>query len=204
MKLSDIQNKIKALQGEQAATEKMINDFPAELPEPALLVWHNSKLSEFGMIYKVKSLDEAKDIINAWGNYVLLLNLSKGTFTTFRTPEHQPERGEKSLTPVFPVKVDVSQFNLEFEFYAMVNGHLLSVSVEFEFQAGFERYARVTWRKHANNYGETWVTDVSFSAPAFTGYRFIKWASGGNDSPNSFSLYWESAESLSDLFAEGF
>lgn len=206
MKPNDIQEKIKALQAEQAATEAMINDYPSDLPNPNLLVWHHSKLSEFGMIFKVKTLDEVIDIIGTWWNHsqveILPLNLSRGTFTSFKTPAHEPERGEKTSEAVFPVTVKVSKWNIEFKFYAMIAGHLLSVDVEFEYNSGFEKYARVTWKKHANNYGDTWVDDVRIITPAFTGYKSIKWASGSRETPNDFTLYWTDADNLLDFFTE--
>lgn len=206
MKPNDILNKIEALKAEQAATEAMLNDYPSDMREPDLLVWHHSKLSEFGMIFKIKTLDEALDIIGAWWNHpqveILPLSLSRGTFTTFRTPAHEIERGQKTSEPVFPVTVKVSKWNLVFEFYAMIEGHLISVDVEFEYNSPFQQYARVTWRNHANNHGDKWVTDVSLEAPAFTGYQRIKWGSGSNETPNDFTLYWPNAESMLDLFNE--
>ena len=200
MKTNEIKAKIEKLQAEQAATARLEKDYPSSLPEIDFLFWHNSNLCEFSVSHKVKDLEEAKIKIMQYQDYILPLELSKGTFTTFRTPEHKPERGQKESRPVFPVTVKVSKYNLTFEFYAIVEGHLLSVDVEFEFQSGFERFARVMWKSHANNYGEKWVTDVRLSTPAFVGYKYIKWATG-REYPNDFTLYWENVERLDQIFA---
>lgn len=213
MKTNDIQAKIEKLQAEQEALNVLMSVYPSDLPEPDLIVWHNSKLSEFGLIFKIKTLDEARGVIGTLWNHpqvqILPLSLSKGTFTTFRTPEHETERGEKSSRPVFPVIVDVNEWEIEFKFYATLEGHLLSITVETEHGSGFQRYASVRFQTtyHTSKTGrETVHTDKSIvilNAPAFQGYERIKWW-GSGDHPNEHTLYFPHAESLDDLFAEGF
>lgn len=206
--MKDFKAEIQKLQAEQAAMETLQADYPADLRQPDLLVWHHSKLCEFGVIYKVKTLAEAIDLITTIWNHrsidILPLRLLKGTFTSFVTPYHDHDKG--TLKPVFPVTVAVSKWGVKFEFYAMMGDHLLSIDVEFEYGASTYNTARVEWRTRTS-YGEKVVEDVRIVYPAFR-YdgqytKFIKWASGDHDTPNSFTLYWEDATSLSGIFADG-
>jgi len=195
----NIKEKVEKLQAEAEATNSLLADLPADLPEVDSLCWHNSSLSEFGITNKVNTLEEAKEKINQWMPYILPLQFQRGTFTSFRTSQHKPENNVKTTENIFPVTVKVSQWNLTFEFYAMIKDHLVSVDIEFEFRAGFEQFARVSWKTELH-YEEKYVKDVYLHSPAFSTHKEIKWASAGNEYPNSYTMYWQDKIKFEDMF----
>jgi len=208
MKTDQIKAKIEKLQAEAQAVEQLNADLPADLPQPDSLCWQNSSLCEFSYSHKVKTVSEVKAIVNQWTRYILPLNLSKGTFTTFRTPEHKPERGEKTSEPVYPITVKVDHFGLGFDFYAKVGNHLLSVSIDFDYGANFHQLASVrfdvveTTSRQGRKTQHIDKTTTILSAPGFNVDKKIKWAQGSGDYPNDFTLYWR--EGFISLFDEIF
>lgn len=197
MKVNDIKSKIADLNKEQAATEQLVKDLPEDFPEPDSLCWHHSSLCEYSMTYHFKDLDEARAMVDRFAGYILPLFLYRGTFTGFRTPEHEREQGATE-TPVMPIKVDVDQHGLEFEFYTLVNGHLLSIGIKLD--NGWQRLARPLFRTWHGRYVAK--DGTSLFADGFQGYKHIKWAAGSREYPNSFTLYWPEGYQFDDIFTE--
>jgi len=205
MKTNDIQAKIKKLQAEQNATENLMAVLPTEFQNPDLLVWHNSKLSEFSLHFYVTNLDEAKTWVNRWAKFTLPLRLSKGLFTSFLTDAHNDDNGASrgcnvTNTPVNPVTVKVDKWGLKFELYALVEGHLLRIAIEFKHGSAFQQYAGVQYRLTGSGDYKR-VESQRLFAPAFVGHNQIRWASGSNDCPSSYTIYWNANTKFEDIFS---
>lgn len=195
----EFQDKINNLKAEEEALNTMVRDYPSNMPEPSLVVWHNSSLSEFGLIFKVKTMEEVKNLVDLWNPYILPLQYYKGNFTGFRTPMHKQERGEPK--DIYPVTYKISQFGEEFEFYALVNNHLLNVSLEFEFRT-YSGLASL--RQEVKRYrGEITERTTFLNASGFKDYKSVKWWSSP-EYANSFTLYWskDTVNKFDDIFAE--
>lgn len=188
--MKNFDEQIEKLQKEKEATEKFFHDLPKNLQNPDSFCWHNSKLCEFSIGYEFKNIEEVYPWYKKFKKYILPLELRSGWYTSFLTKKHPIEENVKNITAVFPITVGVSTHELVFEFYAYINGHLISVDLKSAFRSGFERYARVSYNTELH-YGEKYVKDVRLHTPAFSNHQEIKWAKGGNEYPNHYTMYWD-------------
>ncbi len=173
---NNLQEKIEKLQAEQKAQEILLTSLENHnFPNPNLSVWQNSKLSKFGLIYKIKNFEEVRPLILAFESFILPLNLTKGTFTTFRTNEHPEEKGLQVNKSVFPVTCNVSTYGVKFEFYIMIDGMLISIDIEFDYGTNFHKVASVYYRMQGRNQESKYVEMESVRLhTALIDYKFIK------------------------------
>ena len=68
--------------------------FPTELPEPRMVVYHNSTLSMLSIHYEFDNIENAYEIIEAFAPYTLplLMHKAKGEPTRFLTRAHETKQ----------------------------------------------------------------------------------------------------------------
>lgn len=192
-----IDQQIAKLQNEKAAYESLFAGLPVGFPQPWVSCWHGTKRCDFSMTYKVQTLSEAMTLFKAIKSLigVMSLTLVNDGFLSFQTMAHEPSRNKATRTPVLPLTVSVSQHEMSINFWSATEKHLLSFSIKV---ADFKSCAFITYYQYR---AHTKVERVTLHAPAFKDYKPIKWWSP-KDSPNSFTLYWDSVSDVDDIFAE--
>lgn len=204
-KLQSLNENIKKLEKEAKATRKLFRELPPELPEANSICYHNSKsYGEFSFTYYANTMEEILKLIEIWWPYILPMQLTKGTFTSFYASGHfGDERNIKTTQDVFPVTAKVSHNNFKFEAYAMVNGHFLNLDFgsAFRTEHNFRQYAYVSYETTIS-YGEKYVKSCYLHQEGFSQCEQIKWGSGGPQYPNDYTLYWTPDHTLETIFRE--
>lgn len=199
MKLSEqvqkIQDQQARLEAEKSALESLAASLKPDFPDPARVIWFHSKLNEYRICYDVDTLPEALELVKAIWNMAEVppAYLLKNGCTSFRTIAHKPETGTQ--TPVYPLTVKVSKWDMVLEFYIVINDQLVSVDIKVK---NFFQHAHVSFYQYRPH---TKVERVHLEAPSFRDYQFIKWWST-RDEPNDFTMYWTNIKSLDDILKE--
>lgn len=196
MKTNDIQDRIEKLQAEQIATQNFMNDLPQVFQAVDSLCWygHRNASAEFAMTFYVSTLEEVKTWVNRWDEFILSTSIYKDGMTTAFYNQESEKFDSDDL--VNPVVVTVSKYGLQFEFYAMIKGHLIKVYLKMD--KNFNQFAYAKFREWRGRYVANDGTRLV--APAFKGYEYIKWAAGGNH-PNSFTMYWNVNTKFEQFFS---
>jgi len=120
----------------------------------------------------------------------LPLVMVKDGCTSVRPAAAAPEDSERvSLTPIAPftIRIDTSELAASFEWTAAVGGFVAEFKVSLPLPA---KLGRLDVRVKEDRYGGRKVERCEFE-PTVAGARRIRWATGGPQYTNDFTVYWE-------------
>lgn len=185
MNTNPLNDRLREIKEEMEATQNLINDFPDFLPAPDRIVYVNSSLCEFSIRYSADNADAIRHTFKYWDSLIVPLYLTRGTFTSFRTNWHKPDKSAARIEKVCPVIASVSKHGVELSCYSMLSGHLLRVVVDASKMP--EPLAQVRWEgvKKIRNVNLT-ISGFNTSNPP----TYIKWASDSG-TPNQYTIYWD-------------